>query len=123
MCGDAGHGVHATSTKLARLAQLAKKNSLFDDPAREIAELTTIVKQDINALNGAISDLQQFSHRAQSNNNRQNVEHSTTVVNNLKQRLMQTTKEFKEVRAPRLSSPRPCPRHAHAGRSRLPKLT
>ena len=40
-----GHGVHGTSTKLARLAQLAKKSSLFDDPATEIAELTTVVKQ------------------------------------------------------------------------------
>jgi syntaxin 5 len=54
-------------------------------------------RQDINALNGAIADLQQFSHRAQSGNNQQNVEHASTVVNNLKQRLLATTKEFKEV--------------------------
>lgn len=44
-CVGTGHGVHGTSTKLARLAQLAKKSSLFDDPATEIAELTTVVKQ------------------------------------------------------------------------------
>ena len=37
-----GHGVHATSAKLAKLAQLAKSTSMFNDPAQEIAELTTV---------------------------------------------------------------------------------
>lgn len=94
-----GHGIHGTSTKLAKLAQLAKKTSMFDDPAQEIAELTTIVKQDINALNNAISDLQQFAYRSDSgyNSNKHNQEHSSTVVNNLKARLLSATKEFKEV--------------------------
>eukprot|EP00240_Pyramimonas_obovata_P006038 CAMPEP_0118939452 /NCGR_PEP_ID=MMETSP1169-20130426/28927_1 /TAXON_ID=36882 /ORGANISM="Pyramimonas obovata, Strain CCMP722" /LENGTH=319 /DNA_ID=CAMNT_0006883725 /DNA_START=215 /DNA_END=1174 /DNA_ORIENTATION=- len=94
-----GHGIHGTSTKLAKLAQLAKRTSMFDDPAQEIAELTTVVKQDISALNNAISDLQQFAYRSDSgyNSNKHNQEHSSTVVNNLKARLMNATKEFKEV--------------------------
>lgn len=101
-----GHGVHATSAKLAKLAQLARSTSMFNDPAQEIAELTTIIKQDIGTLNGAIADLQQFSHRADGafSNNKQNVEHSSTVVNNLKSRLMNTTKDFKEVLTMRTES-------------------
>eukprot|EP00241_Pyramimonas_parkeae_P012485 CAMPEP_0114249646 /NCGR_PEP_ID=MMETSP0058-20121206/14261_1 /TAXON_ID=36894 /ORGANISM="Pyramimonas parkeae, CCMP726" /LENGTH=298 /DNA_ID=CAMNT_0001363221 /DNA_START=187 /DNA_END=1080 /DNA_ORIENTATION=- len=94
-----GHGIHGTAAKLSKLAQLAKRTSIFDDPAQEIAELTTIIKQDISTLNGAITELQNFSHQAGSgySNNKQNVEHSSTVVNNLKSRLMNATKEFKEV--------------------------
>jgi len=75
-----GLGIHATSTKLAKLAQLAKRTSMFDDPAQEIAELTTVIKQDISALNGAITDLQEFS-RQSSSYNQHNNQHSTTVSN------------------------------------------
>ena len=35
-----GLGIHATSQKLAKLAQLAKRTSMFDDPAAEINDLT-----------------------------------------------------------------------------------
>jgi syntaxin 5 len=35
-----GLGIHSTSQKLAKLAQLAKRTSMFDDPAAEINELT-----------------------------------------------------------------------------------
>lgn len=31
-----GLGIHSTSTKLAKLAKLAKRTSMFDDPAAEI---------------------------------------------------------------------------------------
>lgn len=42
-----GMGIHKTSAKLQKLAQLAKQTSMFDDPAQEISELTGIIKQDI----------------------------------------------------------------------------
>ncbi|KAL0394017.1 UNVERIFIED_CONTAM: syntaxin [Sesamum latifolium] len=61
-----GFGIHQTSQKLAKLAKLAKRTSVFDDPTMEIQELTAVIKQDITALNSA-------------------------------NRLMSTTKEFKEV--------------------------
>jgi len=91
-----GMGIHATSTKLARLAALAKRTSMFDDPAREIAELTGVIKQDIASLNAAISDLQNLS-RGTSGSNKQTAAHGTTVVNNLKTKLMGAMKQFKEV--------------------------
>jgi len=89
-----GMGIHTTSQKLQKLAQLAKRTSMFDDPAQEINELSTIVKQDIQALNQAISDLQTFSG---SGGNKQVRDHSTTVIDNLRTRLKDTTKDFKDV--------------------------
>mmetsp|Transcript_3126 Transcript_3126/g.11276 ORF Transcript_3126/g.11276 Transcript_3126/m.11276 type:complete len:328 (-) Transcript_3126:181-1164(-) len=90
-----GLGIHSTSTKLAKLAKLAKRTSMFDDPAAEIQELTGVVKQDITALNAAIEDLQRT--RAEGTSNKQSTQHSATVVDNLKTRLLDTTKEFKDV--------------------------
>lgn len=45
--GRIGLGIHSTSQKLQKLAQLARRTSMFDDPAEEINELSTVVKQDI----------------------------------------------------------------------------
>ncbi|KAH9324775.1 hypothetical protein KI387_004953, partial [Taxus chinensis] len=94
-----GLGIHQTSQKLARLAQLAKRTSMFDDPVIEIQELTAVIKQDITALSSAIADLQVLcdSQNISGNISKQTTEHSTTVVDNLKSRLMNTTKEFKDV--------------------------
>ncbi|KAH7277846.1 hypothetical protein KP509_38G011200 [Ceratopteris richardii] len=94
-----GLSIHQTSQKLSKLAKLAKRTSMFNDPAVEIQELTAVIKEDITALNAAISDLQTLcnSHNDKSSYSKQSSEHSMTVVDNLKNRLMNTTKQFKEV--------------------------
>ncbi|KAH9800453.1 Syntaxin-32 [Citrus sinensis] len=112
-----GYGIHQTSQKLAKLAklkmrvgcrchtamavvsQVAKRTSVFDDPTFEIQELTAVIKQDITALNSAVVDLQLLcnSQNESGNISSDTTSHSTTVVDNLKNRLMGTTKEFKEV--------------------------
>ena len=91
-----GQGIHSTSQKLHKLAQLAKRTSKFDDPAQEINELSTLVKQDIQTLNVAIADLQALSART-TDGNKQSISHSHTVVDNLRTRLKDTTKDFKDV--------------------------
>ncbi|KAK9849947.1 hypothetical protein WJX84_007299 [Apatococcus fuscideae] len=91
-----GQGIHSTSQKLHKLAQLAKRTSKFDDPAQEINELSTLVKQDIQTLNVAIADLQSLSART-TDGNKQSISHSHTVVDNLRTRLKDTTKDFKDV--------------------------
>eukprot|EP00951_Prasinocladus_malaysianus_P008388 scaffold60698_cov51-Prasinocladus_malaysianus.AAC.1 len=53
-----GRSIHETSNKLQKLAQLAKRTSMFDDPAEEIDRMTSVVKRDIQDLNAAIADLQ-----------------------------------------------------------------
>ncbi|TQD92257.1 hypothetical protein C1H46_022139 [Malus baccata] len=94
-----GLGIHHTSQKLGKLAQLAKRTSVFDDPALEIQELTAAIKQDITGLNSALIELQLHcnSQNESGNISSDTTTHSTTVVDNLKNRLMSATKEFKEV--------------------------
>lgn len=89
-----GMGIHSTSQKLQKLAQLAKRTSMFDDPAQEINELATIVKHDIQALNQSITDLQTYLGNT---GNKQSADHSSHVVDSLRSRLKDTTKEFKDV--------------------------
>ncbi|KAJ0031782.1 hypothetical protein Pint_13117 [Pistacia integerrima] len=78
---------------------VAKRTSVFDDPTLEIQELTAVVKQDISALNSALVDLQFLcnSQNESGNISSDTTTHSTTVVENLKNRLMGATKEFKKV--------------------------
>ncbi|ERM97603.1 hypothetical protein AMTRI_Chr04g184130 [Amborella trichopoda] len=94
-----GFGIHQTSQKLSKLAKLAKRTSVFDDPTVEIQELTAVIKQDITALNSAVVDLQLLcnSQNESGSISKDTTNHSTTVVDNLKNRLMSATKEFKEV--------------------------
>lgn len=92
-----GLGIHQTSQKLSKLAKLAKRTSVFDDPTTEIQELTAVIKQDITALNSAVVDLQLISNSRNESGNSDTNTHSVTVVDDLKNRLMSTTKEFKDV--------------------------
>ena len=66
-----GVGIHNTSQKLHKLAQLAKRTSMFDDPAVEINQMTNLIKQDIQALNSSIAELQNFSVGGRSDANKQ----------------------------------------------------
>lgn len=72
---------------------------MFDDPAIEIQELTAVIKQDISALNQAITELQFVSaNQSQaSSSTKQSSDHTATVVDNLKSKLMGETKKFKDV--------------------------
>ncbi|EEP81235.1 conserved hypothetical protein [Uncinocarpus reesii 1704] len=58
---EIGRGITATTAKLQRLAQLAKKKSLFDDRPVEISELTYVIKQDLASLNTQIAALQSLT--------------------------------------------------------------
>ncbi|PIA65221.1 hypothetical protein AQUCO_00100596v1 [Aquilegia coerulea] len=94
-----GYGIHQTSEKLSKLAKLAQRTGVFDDPTIEIQELTAVIKQDITALNSAVVDLQLVCNSQKENGNisSDTTSHSTQLVDNLKNRLMSTTKEFKDV--------------------------
>ncbi|XP_057441815.1 syntaxin-31 [Lotus japonicus] len=94
-----GLGIHETSQKIARLAQLAKKSSMFNDPMVEIQELTGLIKNDITALNSALSDLQNIQQMdmAEGNYSEDRSVHSTAVCDDLKGRLMGATKHLQDV--------------------------
>ncbi|KAK9839703.1 hypothetical protein WJX81_007141 [Elliptochloris bilobata] len=89
-------GITGTAEKLQRLSQLAKRTSMFDDPAVQINELTSLIKQDIQGLNGALTDLSTFQSR-QANGNRQIASLSTNTVDDLRGRLKDTTASFRDV--------------------------
>lgn len=94
-----GSGVHETSQKISRLAQLAKRSSMFNDPTVEIQELTVLIKNDITALNAALTDLQTIQNMeiADGNYSEDRFVHSTTVCDDLKSKLMGATKRLQDV--------------------------
>ena len=69
---------------------------MFDDPAQDINELTAVLKQDIQGLNAQIADMQS-TYGSASQGNKQSANHTHTVVDNLRLRLKDTTKEFQEA--------------------------
>jgi len=98
-----GKEISETSDKLAKLTKLAKMKTIFNDPAAEIEELTSIIKQNIQNLNKDIVSLREISKGGNSNggynnsNNNQKSAHSDTVITYLNSKLASTTKDFKEV--------------------------
>ncbi|RFU35295.1 hypothetical protein B7463_g1046, partial [Scytalidium lignicola] len=93
---EIGRGISATMGKLEKLAQLAKRKTLFDDRPVEINELTFIIKQDLSALNQQISNLQALT-RAQHPKADQEGEHNKNVVFMLQGKLTDVSANFKDV--------------------------
>ncbi|TDL28225.1 t-SNARE [Rickenella mellea] len=102
MASQIGKEISATTIKLSKLAQLAKRKTLFDDRPVEISELTFIIKQDIASINKQIAQLQAYTKQrnAQSAKNpasRQVDEHNHNVVMMLQSKLATTSMSFKDV--------------------------
>lgn len=93
---EIGRGISTTMGKLEKLAQLAKRKTLFDDRPVEINELTSIIKQDLSSLNQQISSLQSLS-RAQHPKADQEGEHNKNVVFLLQGKLTDVSANFKDV--------------------------
>ncbi|KAJ5592356.1 hypothetical protein N7537_009260 [Penicillium hordei] len=98
---DIGRGITGTMAKLQRLAELAKRKTLFDDRPVEISELTYVIKQDLAALNQNIASLQALTHAQHPKSNRsktdQEGEHNDNVVVMLQGKLADVGASFKEV--------------------------
>ncbi|KAI9841626.1 MAG: cis-Golgi t-SNARE syntaxin [Sclerophora amabilis] len=98
-----GRGISGTMGKLEKLAQLAKRKTLFDDRPVEIAELTYIIKQDLSSLNSQISSLQALSRSQRPQSSRiagsgdQEGEHNKNVVVLLQSKLADVSVNFKDV--------------------------
>jgi syntaxin 5 len=94
-----GKDIFETSEKLGKLAKLAKKNSIFDNPTVEIEELTYIIKQDIQNLNRQITTLKDIAQipQGKASSANQGLTHSKTVIGYLNYKLADTTKGFKDI--------------------------
>lgn len=101
-----GKDIANTYAKLEKLTLLAKRQSLFDDRPQEIQELTFIIKEDMNALNRQIGQLQRIAknQRSLGGQGRHQQSHSSTVVVTLQSKLASMTSNFKEVLEVRTSN-------------------
>lgn len=93
---EIGRGISATMGKLEKLAQLAKRRTLFDDRPVEINELTFVIKQDLSSLNQQIGSLQALS-KQQHPKADQEGEHNKNVVYLLQGKLTDVSVNFKDV--------------------------
>ncbi|KAF4119904.1 syntaxin 5 [Geosmithia morbida] len=94
---EIGRGISATMGKLEKLAQLAKRRTMFDDRPVEINELTFVIKQDLSALNQQIGGLQALTRQQQRPGADQESEHNKNVVYMLQGKLTDVSVNFKDV--------------------------
>jgi len=100
MAANIGKDISATTVKLGKLAQLAKRKTLFDDKPVEISELTFIIKQDIANINKQIASLQHYVRSqgpSKAGGQKQIDEHNNNVVMLLQSKLANTSMTFKDV--------------------------
>ncbi|CDO73471.1 hypothetical protein BN946_scf185013.g106 [Trametes cinnabarina] len=102
MASAIGKDIASTTVKLGKLAQLAKRKTLFDDRPVEISELTYIIKQDIANINKQIAQLQAYVKERKAQNSKspegkQLEEHNHNVVMLLQSKLADTSMTFKDV--------------------------
>ncbi|KAF9040412.1 t-SNARE [Hymenopellis radicata] len=101
MASAIGKDISSTTIKLGKLAQLAKRKTLFDDRPVEISELTFIIKQDIASINKQIAQLQAYVKQRNAQNHsaagKQIDEHNHNVVMLLQSKLANTSMTFKDV--------------------------
>ncbi|KAJ2955373.1 hypothetical protein NUW54_g14742 [Trametes sanguinea] len=102
MASAIGKDIASTTIKLGKLAQLAKRKTLFDDRPVEISELTYIIKQDIANINKQIAQLQAYVKERKAQNSKspegkQLEEHNHNVVMLLQSKLADTSMTFKDV--------------------------
>jgi len=92
---EIGSEIHQASLKVQELRKAARQKGIFNDKTNEIQELTYSVKQDIEKLNQKIEALQQKARGSGPNKSHQ--AHSSNMVDTLKTRLLEVTKDFKNA--------------------------
>jgi len=102
MAGGIGRDIAGTTVKLEKLAQLAKRKTLFDDKPVEISELTYVIKQEIASINKQIATLQAFVKQQNASkggrgSSKEVEEHNNNVVMLLQSKLANTSMSFKDV--------------------------
>ncbi|CAB3398290.1 unnamed protein product [Caenorhabditis bovis] len=91
-----GRDLSQTCAKMEKLAELAKKKSLYEEKSH-IEHLSAIIKEDITGLNKQIASLQDFSRRRSGKLKNQNTGHSQLVVVGLQSKLANVSKDFQSV--------------------------
>jgi syntaxin 5 len=87
--------IDKTSKKVENLKKMAKSKAIFNDITNEFQDLTIGLKADIDRLNEAMQALEDKTRGVGSNQNYQ--KHSSNMVDTLKTRMLEVTKEFKDA--------------------------
>jgi syntaxin 5 len=93
--GELGSEIHQASLKVQELRKMAKKKDIFNDKTHDIQVLTFSVKEDIQNLNNKIEALERAVKGTGPNRAYQT--HSSNMVDTLKTRLLEVTKDFKDA--------------------------
>ncbi|CAJ0939153.1 unnamed protein product, partial [Mesorhabditis belari] len=92
-----GRDMSLTCAKMERLAELAKKKSLFND-GHEVEGLSKDITEAIKALNKQIAALQEYSRKRNGQTtSKQGQGHSNLVVVGLQSKLANVSKDFQTV--------------------------
>jgi len=92
---EIGSGINQASIKVSELRKMAKVKGIFNDKTPEIQELTLSVKHDIHMLNNRIEALEMKTKG--TGPNRASQAHSSNMIDTLKTRLLEVTKDFKDA--------------------------
>jgi len=92
---EIGSEIHQASLKVQELRKLARSKGIFNDKTSDINQLTFSVKQDITRLNQKIEALTEKAKGSGPNKAYQ--AHSSNMVDALKTRLLEVTKDFKDA--------------------------
>jgi syntaxin 5 len=90
---EIGGEIHQASLKVQELRKMARSKGIFNDKTTDINQLTFSVKQDITRLNQKIEALE--AKAKGSGPNKAYQAHSSNMVDALKTRLLEVTKDFK----------------------------
>jgi syntaxin 5 len=92
---EIGSEIHQSSLKVQELRKMARSKGIFNDKTTDINTLTSSVKQDITRLNQKIEALEDKARGTGANKEYQ--AHSKNMVDALKTRLLEVTKDFKDA--------------------------
>jgi|Transcript_83410 syntaxin 5 len=91
---ELGSEIHKASLKVQELRKMAKKKGIFQDQTHDIQVLTFSVKEDIQNLSSKIEALEK--HKS-TGPNRVYQTHSSNMIDTLKTRILEVTKDFKDA--------------------------
>lgn len=94
LAGEIGSEIHRVQLKMAELSKLVKGRKLYNDNTAQAQEVAFTLKQDIQLLDVKIAQLEAKSRGGE---NKHTSAHSVTIAGTLKQRLLEVTKEFKDI--------------------------
>jgi len=98
LAADIGLFLDYARSKLQELGKLVRQKGIFNDKTSEIQELSFDVKTAITSLNSKLETLTNLAESASASAlNRHYHTHHTNVVETLKTRLLELTKDFKDT--------------------------